>query len=208
MTLTVGFSGSGSEARAQSAAEGPAVHRFVLVPIVGPSWNGTRLSGETQVGTVGVKPASGLALGGAFELKVSGHFALTGMTTWSALGYEVDAEDPRDSFISSGSQEVLRFSGGVNYRFRDTARGYLTGGVAANVFRPGEVLKNEVERTEWGGYAGIGVDFNAGNPRFRMEVRTSVTRADTPDLSLGAFPLQSQGWVVDWLLLVGVAIGF
>jgi opacity protein-like surface antigen len=178
------------------------------VPIVGPSWNGTRLSGETQVGGVRVKPTSGLALGGAFELKVSGHFALTGMTTWSTLGYEVEADDPRDSFISSGSQEVLRFSGGVNYRFRDTARGYLTGGVAANLFRTGDVLKDEVERTEWGGYAGLGVDFNAGNPRFRMEGRTSVTRVDTSDPSLGGFTLQPQGWVADWLLLAGIAIGF
>ena len=194
---------------AQSRADADGLHRFVLVPLVGPSWNATRFEGQTPAGQVRISPASGLALGAAFELRVTGRVALAGLASWSSLAYEAGGAG-FDGVLSSRNQDVVRMSGGVTVRVRETARGYFAAGVATNRFRPAAdgLLSGESPREEWGGYGGLGLDFNRGNPRFRVEWRATMAHSGDFQARFAEIDVVSAGWALDWLLLAGVAVGF
>lgn len=196
------------EPLAGQAADDTGVHRVTLIPMVGPSWNGTRFQAQASLGAIEVEPGNGLALGGAMEVRVTHHLALTGFGSWSRLAYRISEKGSSDQFLTNAHQSVIRLTGGLNYRFREDARGYFSGGVAANLMRPPSdaPVSGESDRTEWGGYGGFGLDFNTGNPRFRMEFRSVVTKTSgTANLDL--LVLEPAGWVADWLLLAGVSIG-
>lgn len=194
------------------AQAGDSPPRVVVVALAGPSWPGTRFSWTTPSGSARfrVSPANALALGGQLEVRVSEHLALAGMATWSSHSYHGEGDAPGDELRSSGKQRITRLTGGLHYRFRSTARGYLAGGAALNLVTPGTdvFFDDEAERREWGGYGGIGLDFGTGRTRVRVEGRGQLSRIRSDDVTGFGEVFQAQDWAFDLMLWVGVAFGF
>ena len=201
---------AGLVSRAAAQRPGDPGPRFALVPVAGPTWFGTRFSAELGSSKIDVEPATGLALGGQAEVRITQRVTLTGLGTWSRLSYRVTGSLPGDEIRTSGKQDIVRLAGGVILRMRPGVPGHVTGGVAVNRVKPrGAVyFDDEAERDEWGGFAGLGVEFGSGRTRFRLEGRTQVSRLTTEDPSRLGVVYEAVDWAVDWMLLAGVVFRF
>jgi len=200
-----------SPARSATAqSPGEAGPRFALVLIAGPTWFGNRFTAQLGSNTLDVKPATGLALGGQAEVRMTRRVTLTGMGTWSSVSYLATGTLPGDEIRTSGKQQIIRLAGGVILRMRPGVPGYLTGGVAVNHVKPGEdvLFDEEAERNEWGGFAGLGLEFGSGRTRFRLEGRSQVSSINTENASRSEVIYEPVDWAVDWMLLAGVVFRF
>lgn len=157
--------------------------RFSLAPFVGPTWFGHRYElvetdPQDREGEVTLGPTTGLELGLALEVRPWDRFALAFTGSWAGLDYvlEAPASGDRSPRSIAGSQSVVRLSGSVRYRIVPQAPGFFSAGLLVNRFdagRPAHVTSAE-NRTEVGGFGGLGLDIGGGTRRLRAEGRLMV----------------------------------
>jgi hypothetical protein len=154
--------------QAQETDEEPG--RLALFPLIAVGTFGDRFR-EHAGGPSRLAPASGPLLGAGAELRVLPRVSVTVNGTYSSLSY--DLRDDADFRSVGGRQKHLRFTAGTQLRIRPHVPGYFSLGAAWGRFEPVRPIfaPNEVERTELGGFAGVGMDIFGVKHALRAEGR-------------------------------------
>lgn len=202
---------------AAAAQERPLIS---IAPVLGPTWSGHRweLEGNApspsgQPVDVTLGPTAGLELGVATEIQPWERIGLVFSGTWTSMESVrvASSGDSPDQRNVAGDQTLVRFVGGVRYRIVPRAPGYFSAGMVVNRFSiegPRHVTTRE-DRTELGGFGGIGLDFGSGSRHLRAEGRLMVVApgADplTPVVDMGTF--QPRSTVLDYSLTLALVFG-
>lgn len=192
-----------------------------LAPILGPTWSGHRyeLEGSSVTDSRGdpvevtLGPTTGLELGLAAEIRPWERFGLVFSGSWTALDFLQVRTSPNepDNRNISGDQSLVRFTGGVRYRVVPRAPGYFSAGVLVNRFivdDSGPVVAAP-DRTELGGFGGLGLDFGGSDRHLRAEGRLMLVAPDAEPLDPRGFSgtHEPRSMVLDYSLTLAFVFG-
>lgn len=200
-----------------AAQERPLVS---VAPVLGPNWFGHRweLEGDLPVQPadpldVTLGPTSGLELGLAVEIQPWGRVGLVFSGSWTSMesvrvGTSEDSPGQRNV---AGDQSLVRLAGAVRYRIVPQAPGYFSAGVLVNRFtiQNAELVTSQEDRTELGGFGGVGLDFGSGNRHLRAEGRLMVVAPGADPLTpvLGAGTFEPRSVALDYSLSLSLVFG-